>query len=104
MKKEEYLSMSIDELNEELAAGGKFVVYTYALSIIVLTYREVSEDVYFIKHDEFAIKHGWPYLLISLLLGWWGIPFGPLYTIQAIFYAFFGKDVTQEVIDSMNGE
>jgi hypothetical protein len=96
--------MSVDELNKELAAGGKFVIYTYAISIVVLTFRRGSKKVFFIKHDESAIKHGWPYLLISLFFGWWGIPFGPIYTIQAIYYAFCGKDVTQEVIDSMNAQ
>lgn len=91
-----------DELNNELKLGGKYVVYTYAISIVVMTFRRSSKRVYFIKHDESAIKHGWPYLLISLFLGWWGIPFGPIYTIQSIYYAFCGKDVTREVIDSRN--
>ena len=96
----DFNQMTIDELHRELMAGGRFVVYTYTISIMV-TFRRGSK-IFFIKHDESAIKHGWPYMLISLLLGWWGIPFGPIYTIQSIYYAFTGKDVTREVVDAMN--
>jgi len=31
-----------------------------------------------------SIKAGLPYCLGTLLLGWWGIPWGPIYTVQAI--------------------
>ena len=41
-------------------------------------------------------------MLVSLLFGWWGIPFGPIYTIWSIAENFKGKDVTQEVIDAVN--
>lgn len=104
MTHDEWSQMTIDELNEELAAGGKFVIYTYAISILVMTFKRPSEKVYFIRHDEVAFKHGWKYFLISLFLGWWGIPWGPIYTLQSLFYAFFGKDVTQEIVSSMNRE
>ena len=101
MTQEEYSKMTVDELNRELSSGGKFVIFTYALSFLVLTLKRPSK-IFFIKKDESAIIHGWPYLLISLFLGWWGIPWGPIYTIQSIYYAFCGKDVTQEVIESFN--
>lgn len=103
MKKEEYQQLTIDELNYELQNGGRFVIYAWTLSFLILTQKRPSSDVYFLRKDEYAIKHGWPYLIASLFLGWWGIPWGPIYTIQSIFYAFTGKDVTQEVIDNWNG-
>lgn len=102
MKKEEYQRLTIDELNYVLQDGGRFVIYTWTLSFLIMTQKRPSKDVYLLRKDEYAIKHGWPYLLASLFLGWWGIPWGPIYTIQSIFYAFTGKDVTQEVIDNWN--
>jgi hypothetical protein len=27
---------------------------------------------------------GVPYTLLTLLLGWWGLPYGPIYTLQAL--------------------
>lgn len=104
MNPSEYMEMTFDKLNEELEKGGKFVMYTYAVSILIMTFRQPSEQIYFIRHDESAIKHGWPYLLLSLFLGWWGIPWGPIYTIQSIFYAFVGKDVTAEVVSRLNAQ
>lgn len=102
MKPSEYENWSSDQLNEELLKGGKFVVYTYVISILILTFRRRSKNIYFIRHDEMAIKHGWPYLLISLVCGWWGIPWGPIYTIGAFFQAFTGKNVTEDVINHVN--
>lgn len=104
MNPSEYMEMTFDELNEELEKGGKFVMYTYTLSIVIMTFRQPSEHIYFIRHDESAIKHGWPYLLASLFLGWWGIPWGPIYTLQSIYYALAGKDVTAEVINNLNAQ
>ena len=101
MNQEEYQQMTIEEINEELNAGGKFVIFYWTISYLIQTQRRASK-IYFLKHDEFALKHGLKYLLPSLILGWWGFPWGPIYTIQSIFIAFFGKDVTNEVIDSYN--
>lgn len=98
MKIEELRNYSDDWIYNQLLRGGRYVVYTYAISIIVMTYRRGS-DVYFLKAGEPAIKHGWKYLLISILFGWWGFPYGPIYTIQSIWYAFVGKNVTRDIID-----
>ena len=59
------------ELSKELEKGGKFVCYTYTISVIFMTFRRPSQ-VYFLKSNEWGIKYGWKYLLISLLLGLWG--------------------------------
>ena len=89
------------ELQQELQQGGKFVMYQYCISIIILTFRR-SSNVYFIRHDENALIKGLPFTLLSLVLGWWGIPWGPIYTVQSIWVNFKGgKDVTSEVLASM---
>lgn len=88
--------LSSNDIRNEIAQGGKFVIFTYCFSIIIMTFRRPT-DIYFVRANESPIKYGWPWLLISLLFGWWGIPWGPIYTIQAIFKSFSGKDVTAEV-------
>ena len=95
--------LSGNEIKSELERGAKFVVFTYCFSIIVITFRR-SSDIYFVRSRESAIKYGWPWLLISFVFGWWGIPWGPIYTIQAIFRSFSGKDVTLEVLQSLNSQ
>jgi hypothetical protein len=93
--------MTFADLHHEVERGGKFVHFTYCFSIVVMTFRR-SSDIYFVRSGESAIKYGWPNILISALFGWWGIPWGPIYTIQAIVRAFSGKDVTDEVLQSLS--
>jgi len=95
--------LSGNEIQNELERGAKFVIFTYCISLLVITFRR-SSDIYFVRSRESAIKYGWPWMLISFFFGWWGIPWGPIYTIQAIFRSFSGKDVTLEVLESLNSQ
>ncbi len=88
-------------LQMELQKGGKFVMYQYCISLLVITFRR-SSNIYFIRSEDNAIVKGLPFTLLSLVLGWWGIPWGPIYTIASVWTNFQGgKDVTQEVLASM---
>ena len=96
--------MSVDELNRELERGGKFVIFQYCFSVLIMTFRR-SSDVYFIRSGESTFKHSIGYTLLTFFVGWWGIPWGPVYTIGSIFTNLTGgKDVTQEVISLFNSE
>jgi hypothetical protein len=89
------------ELQPELQQGGKFVMYQYCISILILTFKR-SSNAYFIHHEENSVVIGLPFTLLSLVLGWWGIPWGPIYTIQSVWVNFKGsRDVTNEVLASI---
>lgn len=89
-------------LQQEINAGGKFVTYQYCISVLIMTFRR-SSDIYFIRADESRITKGLLYSLVSLLLGWWGIPWGFIYTPAALYTNFSGgKDVTAEVLAAMS--
>lgn len=89
------------QLQQELQQGAKFVIFQYCISILIITFRR-SSNVYLVTHEENAVVKGLPFTLLSLLLGWWGIPWGPIYTIQSLWVNFSGgKDVTKEVLASM---
>jgi hypothetical protein len=89
------------EFKTELQKGGKFVTYPYVISVLVITFRRTS-NVYFIRADESAVVKGLPFALLSFLLGWWGIPWGIIYTIGAIWTNLNGgRDVTKEILSSM---
>jgi len=90
--------LSVGELNFELERGGKFVVYKYCISVILMTFQRNSRIV-FIKSGESTVARGLGYTAISFLLGWWGIPWGPIYTIGSIISnCKGGTDVTDDVI------
>jgi len=89
------------QLDFELQRGAKFVLYQYCVSILVLTFKRPS-NIYFMKSGESTLTKGLPFTLLSLVAGWWGIPWGPIYTIQAVYNNFKGgKDVTNEVVASL---
>ena len=88
-------------LQQEIQQGAKFVIFQYCISLVVITFRR-SSNIYFISHSDNAVIKGLPFTLLSFALGWWGIPWGPIYTIQSIWTNFSGgKDVTKEVLASM---
>jgi hypothetical protein len=92
---------SSGQLQQELQQGGKFVMYQYCISLLIITFKR-SSNIYFLRHEENAVVKGLPFTLLSFVLGWWGIPWGPIYTIQSIWVNFKGgKDVTNEVLVSM---
>jgi hypothetical protein len=89
--------LSQTELERELAAGGRLVFYEYCISLIVISLRRPS-DVYFLRAGNRGLARGLPYTLVSLLLGWWGVPWGLIYTpLTVVTNLSGGCDVTAQV-------
>jgi len=96
--------LTIDELNRELERGAKFVVFQYCISVVLMTFRRPT-DIYFIRAGESTIKYSIGYTLLTFFLGWWGIPWGPIYTIGSLHTNLSGgKNVTEDVISSFNNK
>lgn len=90
--------MTTSEINFELQRGGKFVLFQYCVSALVVTFKRAS-GVYFLKSGESAFVKGLPFTAISFIAGWWGFPWGPIYTIRSLFVNLRGgKDITAEII------
>ena len=90
-------AMSSEQLRFEIQRGAKIVCYQYCVSILVLTFRR-SSGAYFIPAGESAVSKGLPWTLLSLVMGWWGIPWGPIFTIQSLVVNFQGgKDLTKDI-------
>ncbi|MBN2729847.1 MAG: hypothetical protein JXR53_11550 [Bacteroidales bacterium] len=91
-----------DQINYELQHGGKFVIFQYAISLVVFTTRQ-SSSIYFIRAGESTFMKHIGFTFLTLFLGWWGIPWGPIYSIGAIATNFGGgKDVTADVLAQIN--
>jgi hypothetical protein len=89
------------DLQMELSSGGRFVIFPYCISIVVLTFRRGS-SIHFVKAGESAVSKSLPFVLLSLILGWWGIPWGPIHTIGSVVTNLQGgKDVTTDVLASI---
>src|SRR6516165_11148643 len=89
--------LSRAEVEKELAADGRFVVFEYCVSCLIATTRRPTE-IYFLHAGELGLLRGLPSSLVSLLLGWWGIPWGIIYTPLTLITNFGGgRDVTEAV-------
>ena len=94
-------SMTVADVQDEINRGGKFVLYTYCFSIIVMSFKRPS-GIYFIKSGENAFVKGLPFTAISFLFGWWGIPWGIIYTFGCLYTNIGGgKNVTAAVMQSI---
>jgi hypothetical protein len=94
--------LSAREVNRELAQGARFVLFHYCISLFLVTFRRAS-DIYFVRAGESAVAKGVWGTVVSFFAGWWGIPWGPIYTIGAFITNFRGgKDLTQEVVAMFN--
>lgn len=93
--------LTLEEVDDTLAAGGRLVFYEYCISLIIITLRRPSAIV-LLRPGELGLWRGLPYVGISLLLGWWGIPWGIIYTpLTIITNLAGGRDVTPEVRASL---
>ena len=88
---------SAAELHREAEKGARFVYYTFTLSLLVTTLKRNS-GIYMIRPGESRVKKGLPFTVLTFLLGWWAIPFGPKHTVEALRTNIKGgKDITDEV-------
>ena len=93
--------LTFGDLKRELEEGGKFVIFSYCVSVVAMTFKRGS-SVYYIRPKESAFKFHWKHSIVSFLIGWWGIPWGPVYTIGSLYTNFSGgKDVTYEVVNAL---
>ena len=94
-------SQNLEDYKREIDRGGKFVMYSYCISIIIMTFRQ-SSSIYFIKGGESRVFKGLGFTLLTFILGWWGIPWGPIYTFQSLYRNLSGGlDVTTEVMQAV---
>ncbi|MDR1284235.1 MAG: hypothetical protein LBK99_25965 [Opitutaceae bacterium] len=94
--------LSPEEIRAEVERGGRFVYYPYCISLLVVTLRR-SSGVTFVPAGRSSVIPGLGYALISLLFGWWGLPWGLIYTPQCLWQTLItgGVDVTDEVLNAI---
>jgi hypothetical protein len=89
--------LGMKELDSEVERGGRFVMFTYTMSFFVITLRRPSQ-IHFIRAGESAVGRGMKYNLITMVMGWWGIPWGPIHSFISLGGNLSGgKDLTKAV-------
>ncbi|HZI56597.1 MAG TPA: hypothetical protein VFF39_07465 [Verrucomicrobiae bacterium] len=88
--------MTPQQVAFELQQGARFVQYQYCVSALIITFKR-GTDIYFVRAEESRSVKGLQWTLLSALAGWWGIPWGPIYTIQSLWVNLRGgHDLTPQ--------
>jgi hypothetical protein len=74
--------------------------YQVTLSFLIVTYK-IPTRLYVVGHDATWLV-GAACTLLTLVFGWWGIPWGPLYTLQAVTQNLRGG-LRQTVAERLEG-
>jgi hypothetical protein len=86
------------KIQDAVKQGARFVVFPYCISLLVITMQRHSR-IYFVQPKETAFGHALGFAMISLVCGWWGVPWGPIYTLDALYAcARGGRNKTNEVL------
>lgn len=86
-----------EQIADEVRSGGRFVFFEICISVLVMTMRRPT-DIIFLRGNESGWVRGLPYALVSLTLGWWGLPWGVIYTpLTTATNLAGGCDVTEQV-------
>jgi hypothetical protein len=97
-------NLSLQQLQDEIRRGGRFVQFTFCISLILHSFRGRSV-VYFIRQDENQFAKSLPWTLVSVLFGWWGVPWGFVYTMESLTNNLAGgKDVTLSVMQLVQAQ
>lgn len=98
MKIKNIEGLSAADLQRAVKEGGRFVYFACTVSFIIITFRDTS-GVYLVRPGDPVVARNYLFTILSFLLGWWGIPWGPKYTIAAIRTNLRGgMDVTDDVM------
>jgi hypothetical protein len=88
-------------LDSSLRASG----FIYTISLLLVTFKRGAGGVYC---GSCRKKAGFKYTFISAIFGWWGIPWGPVYTLQAIGRNSAGgyqdRDLNAELLQGVAAE
>jgi hypothetical protein len=96
--------MTAAELVAEVARGSRLVYYEYCVSFLAVTLRRPS-GIYLLRAGELGLLRGLSFTVLSLMLGWWGVPWGLIYTPLVVLTNLCGgRDVTEELLARLEDE
>jgi hypothetical protein len=97
-------NMSYGALAEDVGKGGRFVIFQYAISLLVVSFKKPT-SIYYIPAGQGTFVKSLGASATSFFLGWWGFPFGLIFTIESLIINMRGgRDVTGDVMASIGAD
>ncbi len=96
--------MERHELVGLITNGGRFVTCPYVVSIVILTFQRNMGGVKLVRTGDWPMQEVISATIITSLAGWWGLPFGPIYSILSLYHLWHGgRDATKEILTNALG-
>jgi hypothetical protein len=94
---------TVEKLEQEVRAGGRFVIFDWNFSILVMSFQRHT-DLQWVGRGADGSGRATLWTLISMVVGWWGLPWGVIFTFSTMYHnALGGRDVTAAVLDQVVG-
>ncbi|MES2736247.1 MAG: hypothetical protein V4672_08000 [Verrucomicrobiota bacterium] len=91
------------DIEQDILKGGRFVIHHYCVSLAVVTLTR-SSSVLYLRSWESGLGRACRFSLVSLLFGWWGVPFGLIMTPYTLWKnGRGGSDVTRDLLHQALG-
>jgi hypothetical protein len=92
-----------EEIRTRIARGARLVRFEFCVSFLVFTVRRQS-PIFITESWQGRYIRGLGYSLLALLLGPWGIPWGPIWSTWAVWVNLTGGvDETDTVLALLDG-
>jgi hypothetical protein len=96
--------MEHHELVCQITNGGRFVTFPYVVSIVIFTFQRNLSGVKLVRTGNWPMHEVISATIITSLAGWWGLPFGPIYSILSLYHLWHGgRDATKEILTNALG-
>jgi hypothetical protein len=93
--------LELSEINDNVQSGWRFLQFEETRSFIVVSRRSFSPH-YFVRPNEPTMTYAKKHILMTAILGWWGIPWGLIGTPISIMRNLRGgNDTTSEVLSAL---
>ena len=84
--------------------GTRFVTLPYVVSIVIMTSQRNLGGIHEVRTGRWPVGEMVQAALVTVFFGWWGLPFGPLYSLLSCFYLCIGgRDATREILEKTVG-
>lgn len=97
--------LTLAELKAEVAAGSRFLVFSYCISLFLVVSLRRFSTAFLVAPNTSHRSISWRYNILTLAFGWWGLPYGPIFSIRALrINAMGGIDATEDVMLNIDKE
>ncbi|WP_200266643.1 hypothetical protein [Luteolibacter pohnpeiensis] len=89
---------------ERVKRGERVITIPYVLSILILTLQRSMGGIHYVNSSNWPMGRIIIATIVTSIFGWWGLPFGPIFSLISLYYLWFGgRDQTRTMLKSMVG-